>query len=65
MGFIYLENLGFLDVKFDEWTKLEDFKYLETIESLVNYQFVPYIRAPISTYDQLYFCKTCYPQKKD
>lgn len=55
MGFIYLENLGFLDVKFDEWTKLEDFKYLETIESLVNYQFVPYIRAPISTYDQLYF----------
>ena len=55
MGFIYLENLGYLEMKFDEWTKLEDFNYLDTIESLINYQFAPYIRNPVTTDDQLYF----------
>ncbi|RCK63440.1 Target of rapamycin complex 2 subunit ste20 [Candida viswanathii] len=55
MGFIYLESLGFLDLKFDEWTKLQGFKYLHAIEAMLNYQFLPYIRTPVVTDDQLYF----------
>ncbi|KAL6454313.1 ste20 Target of rapamycin complex 2 subunit ste20 [Candida maltosa Xu316] len=44
VGFKYLESLGYLEMKFTEWNNLTNFKYLEKINSIIQYQFFPYIR---------------------